>query len=296
MRAGRRGRAGSRRAARRRRAEAGRVPRPGEADAGGLRELPEADGGRGAGRRAARQGRDGARADRRRSTTSSGRWRAAGEEPEDGLAGGVEMVLRGMREALTRNGIEAVDPKGEKFDPNQHEALSTMPVEGAESGRRGRGDAEGLPARRPADPPGPGGRQRVGGSEWQTSSTRRWGCQKDASEEEIKKAYRKLARKYHPDRNPDDTEAEEKFKEISAAHDVLADPEKRKEYDAGGQFAGFGGGGRGPFGAGGGAQARRLRRRRPRRHLLLDLQPRRRRRGGRRPSRCAAATSRPRSG
>lgn len=58
---------------------------------------------------------------------------SAGESP-DGLAGGVEMVLRGMREALTRNGIEAVDPKGEKFDPNQHEALSTMPVEGAEPG------------------------------------------------------------------------------------------------------------------------------------------------------------------
>ena len=60
------------------------------------------------------------------------------------------------------------------------------------------------------------------------------GVSKDASDEEIKKAYRKLARKYHPDRNPDDPAAEEKFKEISAAHDTLADPEKRKEYDAGG--------------------------------------------------------------
>jgi len=75
------------------------------------------------------------------------------------------------------------------------------------------------------------------------------GVDKNASEEEIKKAYRKLARKYHPDRNPDDAEAEEKFKEISAAHDVLADPEKRKEYDQAGQFGGFGG--QGPFGAGG---------------------------------------------
>jgi len=50
------------------------------------------------------------------------------------LASGVEMVLNGLRETLSRNGIEAVDPKGEKFDPNQHEALSTMPVEGTESG------------------------------------------------------------------------------------------------------------------------------------------------------------------
>jgi molecular chaperone DnaJ len=80
------------------------------------------------------------------------------------------------------------------------------------------------------------------------------GVSKKASDEEIKKAYRKLARKYHPDRNPDDPAAEEKFKEISAAHDTLSDPEKRKEYDSGGQFAGFGGAGSGPFGPGG-AQA-----------------------------------------
>jgi molecular chaperone DnaJ len=74
------------------------------------------------------------------------------------------------------------------------------------------------------------------------------GVSKKASDEEIKKAYRKLARKYHPDRNPDDPVAEEKFKEISAAHDTLADPEKRKEYDSGGAFGGFGGfgGGQGP--------------------------------------------------
>ncbi len=79
------------------------------------------------------------------------------------------------------------------------------------------------------------------------------GVSKDASEEEIKKAYRKLARQYHPDRNPDDPAAEEKFKEISAAHDVLADPEKRREYDAGPAFGPFGGGGGGsPFGGGGG--------------------------------------------
>jgi molecular chaperone GrpE len=58
------------------------------------------------------------------------------EAADDGAAlrDGVEMVLSGLRETLTRNGIEVVDPKGEKFDPNQHEALSTMPVEGAESG------------------------------------------------------------------------------------------------------------------------------------------------------------------
>jgi molecular chaperone DnaJ len=78
------------------------------------------------------------------------------------------------------------------------------------------------------------------------------GVSKKASDEEIKKAYRKLARKYHPDRNPDDPAAEEKFKEVSAAHDVLGDPEKRKEYDAGGMFgAGGFGAGQSPFGGGG---------------------------------------------
>lgn len=57
------------------------------------------------------------------------------------------------------------------------------------------------------------------------------GVSRDASDDDIKKAYRKLARKYHPDRNPDDPSAEERFKEISHAHDVLSDPEKRKQYD-----------------------------------------------------------------
>jgi molecular chaperone GrpE len=52
----------------------------------------------------------------------------------EGLAAGVEMVLGGLRETLSRNGVEAVDPKGEKFDPNRHEALSTQPVDGTESG------------------------------------------------------------------------------------------------------------------------------------------------------------------
>lgn len=63
---------------------------------------------------------------------------AAGLDPEgdseDGLAHGVLLVFRGLRETLRRNGIEQVDPTGEKFDPNLHEALSTIPVEGAESG------------------------------------------------------------------------------------------------------------------------------------------------------------------
>ncbi len=77
------------------------------------------------------------------------------------------------------------------------------------------------------------------------------GVSKSASQDEIKKAYRELARKWHPDRNPDDAEAEERFKEIQQAYDALSDPEKRKQYDAGGRFGGFGAGGFPGGGAGG---------------------------------------------
>lgn len=107
------------------------------------------------------------------------------------------------------------------------------------------------------------------------------GVSKSASESEIKSAYRKLAMKYHPDRNPDNKEAEEKFKEANEAYAILSDPEKKQKYDqfgfagvdpnaAGGFGGGFGGGfedifgdlfggmfGGGGFGGGFGGQQRR---------------------------------------
>ena len=80
------------------------------------------------------------------------------------------------------------------------------------------------------------------------------GVDRKSSADEIKKAYRKLARQYHPDRNPDDPKAEERFKEIQSAYDIVGDPDKRKQYDRGGIFFGSGGraGGPGSGGAGGG--------------------------------------------
>jgi molecular chaperone DnaJ len=75
------------------------------------------------------------------------------------------------------------------------------------------------------------------------------GVSKSASTDEIKKAYRKLAIKFHPDKNPDDKDAEEKFKEAAEAYDVLSNPEKKSRYD---QFGHAGmGGGAGGFGGGG---------------------------------------------
>jgi len=84
------------------------------------------------------------------------------------------------------------------------------------------------------------------------------GVDRKASDDEIKKAYRKLARQYHPDTNHGDKTAEERFKEVQGAYAILSDPEKRKQYDSGGIFGGgfpgggFGGGAGGGFGTGAG--------------------------------------------
>ena len=82
------------------------------------------------------------------------------------------------------------------------------------------------------------------------------GLQKGASDDEIKKAFRKMAMKYHPDKNPGDKEAEEKFKQVNDAYGVLSDPDKKSKYDRFGHAgvdpsAGFGGGAGGFSGFGG---------------------------------------------
>ena len=82
------------------------------------------------------------------------------------------------------------------------------------------------------------------------------GVARGASQDDIRKAFRKLAKEFHPDKNPGDTAAEDRFKRVTAAFDILGDEEKRKKFDRGEidadgreQFRGFGGGG-GPRGAG----------------------------------------------
>lgn len=76
------------------------------------------------------------------------------------------------------------------------------------------------------------------------------GVERDASNEDIKKAYRKLAMQFHPDRNPGNSQAEHKFKEVNQAYEILKDSQKRAAYDRFGHAA-FEGGGDGGFGGGG---------------------------------------------
>ena len=144
------------------------------------------------------------------------------------------------------------------FDPNVHDAIASVPsaehaegvvIEVVEKGYRTEAELV-----RAAKVVVSTGRRRP--ARWRRRHARRGplpvlGVAKDASADDIKKAYRKLARKYHPDRNQGDAAAEERFKQISHAHDVLSDADKRREYDAAQMFGGRmppGGAGRAPAG------------------------------------------------
>ena len=129
-----------------------------------------------------------------------------------------------------RVGIQPFAPQGEPFDPNEHEAMASQPSEDAEPGTVRRGLPAGLPDQRrgAAARAGRGGGVGDGPMARQNDYYKTLGVDRKASQEDIKKAYRKLARQYHPDTNKD-AGAEERFKQISEAYDVLGDPEKRKK-------------------------------------------------------------------
>ena len=179
---------------------------------------------------------------------------AAEQHEEAKLEDGVKLVHRQLEQLLEKEGLAPVETDG-KFDPHVHEALLTQPsdadegsvIEVLQKGYR-LGDRVLRPARVVVAGPKEEARWRRGLRICTTRSAFREG----ASQDEIKKAYRKLVRQYHPDKNPGDKEAEERFKEIQGAYDVLSDPEKRKQYDAfgsaDGRPGGFpGGGGHGGF-------------------------------------------------
>jgi len=81
------------------------------------------------------------------------------------------------------------------------------------------------------------------------------GVAETATTDEIKRAFRRLAKQHHPDRNPGNPQAADKFKEINEAHDALSDPEKRKKYDALRRYGAFAGAGRSPRGPTGGGSS-----------------------------------------
>ena len=179
------------------------------------------------------------------------------DDAERSVRKGVELVYGRARRRAREVGLERIDADGKPFDPNVHEAVHAggrrrraVVADTMRTGYRLKGRVL-----RPAmvkvtrvDRTGSMAPQR----EWfEKDYYAVLGVSQGATEKEHHaRAYRKLAKQYHPDANPGNTEAEERFKEISAAYDVLGDPEKRKEYDevremvasgAGPAAGGFGG-------------------------------------------------------
>jgi hypothetical protein len=168
---------------------------------------------------------------------------------------GVLMVEKKVFKSLAGHGFETIDPTGHPFDPTRHEAVTTTPAMSADEdhivrrhvpgGLRDQWSRASPSARRGQAVDGIGAARLLMANKDFYAVL---GVASSATADEIKKTYRRLAKKHHPDANPNDPKASERFKEISEAYNVLGDAEKRKQYDDMrklGAFSGFGGGGGG---------------------------------------------------
>ena len=145
------------------------------------------------------------------------------------LKEGVDLIVKKLYKVLGEQGLSVIEAEGQPFDTDYFEAVALVPVE--DDAQKGKITLLSI------------------NMATETDFYKILGVEKTASAEEIKSAYKKIAIKYHPDRNPGDKEAEEKFRQAAEAYDVLRDPEKRSRYDQFGKagveggFGGFGGAG-----------------------------------------------------
>src|SRR5207247_945829 len=157
---------------------------------------------------------------------------------------GVDMVERRMRKALEAAGVARGDQAGVPFDPHVHEADTARADGQVRRGPEGADTDEiGAGSRRRPEPYDPEPNPHApGGTVWRGGETP--SCAR-------RKAFRRLAKQYHPDRNPNNPQAADRFKEINEAHDVLSAADKRKKYDQLRRYGAFAGAGQG-YGRGGG--------------------------------------------
>ena len=145
------------------------------------------------------------------------------------FAEGLRAVRDHALDVLARLGFPRFEDVGERFDPSRHEAVGAIEADAPAGHRRGRGAARATARRRPSLRPAAVvvARRLMARRDFYEVL----GVGRDASADDIQSAYRKLARTYHPDVNKDPG-AEDRFKEVSEAYDVLSDPEMRRRYDA----------------------------------------------------------------